>query len=187
MKVIVGLGNPGPEYDATRHNAGWWAVDRMAHDWGVGPFETAGHALVASGSVAGQAVRLVKPTTWMNRSGQALVGLRALKGFEPSEDLLVVVDDTALDVGRLRLRKAGGAGGHNGLESVAAALGSEAWARMRIGVGANPPGMNLADWVLAPMEEEDEERVLALLPDARDAARVWIKQGIEAAMNRFNR
>lgn len=187
MKVIVGLGNPGPEYDATRHNVGWWAVDRMAHDWSCGPFEQQGRALVAEGTAAGQAVRLVKPLTYMNRSGQALIGLQSLKGFDAAQDLLVIVDDTALDVGTLRLRSKGGTGGHNGLESVTLALGSGRWARMRIGVGAHPSGVSLSDWVLSEMSDQDEERVLALMPEARDAARVWIKQGIEAAMNRFNR
>ncbi len=187
MKVIVGLGNPGPEYDATRHNVGWWAVDRMAHDWSLGAFEQQGRALVAEGTVAGAKVRLIKPLTYMNRSGQALVGLPSLVGFAVPEDLLVVVDDTALDAGRLRLRKKGGSGGHNGLESVTQAMGNGQFARLRIGVGRAPKGVRQADWVLSEMEEQDEKKVVSILTVASDAARVWVKEGINAAMNRFNK
>lgn len=187
MKVIVGLGNPGPEYDATRHNVGWWALDRMAHDWSLGAFEQQGRAFVAEGTVAGAKVRLVKPSTYMNRSGQALTGLRTLVGFDVREDLLVVVDDTALDAGRIRVRKKGGTGGHNGLESVSHALGGGHYARMRIGVGGKPAGVRQSDWVLSEFDPDDEQRVLDALPEARDAARVWVKEGIDAAMNRFNR
>lgn len=187
MKVIVGLGNPGPEYDATRHNVGWWAVDRMAHDWNLGSFEQQGRALVSEGTAAGTKVRLIKPLTYMNRSGQALAGVAGLVGFDVTSDLLVVVDDTALDVGRVRLRKKGGTGGHNGLESVMQAIGHGQYARIRIGVGASPQGVRLADWVLSEMSEADEEVVVAALTVVTDAARVWIKEGIDAAMNRFNR
>lgn len=187
MKVIVGLGNPGPEYDATRHNVGWWAVDRMAHDWNLGSFEQQGRALVSEGTAAGTKVRLIKPLTYMNRSGQALKGVTGLVGFDVTSDLLVVVDDTALDVGRVRLRKKGGTGGHNGLESVMQAIGHGQYARIRIGVGASPQGVRLADWVLSEMSAEDEEKVVAALTAVTDAARVWIKEGIDAAMNRFNR
>jgi len=183
----VGLGNPGPEYDATRHNVGWWAVDRMAHDWSLGTFEEQGRALVVEGTTAGAKVRLVKPLTYMNRSGQALRGLAALVGFDVPADLLVLVDDTALEVGRLRLRKKGGTGGHNGLESVTQAIGGGHFARLRIGVGQAPQGVRQSDWVLSEMNDEDEEVVVSGLTAVRDAARVWIKEGIEAAMNRFNR
>ena len=187
MKVIVGLGNPGPEYDATRHNVGWWAVDRLAHDWNLGRFEQQGRALISEGTAAGTKVRLIKPLTYMNRSGQALKGVAGLVGFDVTSDLLVVVDETALDVGRVRLRKKGGTGGHNGLESVMQAIGHGQYARIRIGVGASPQGVRLSDWVLSEMSAEDEEKVVAALTAVTDAARVWIKEGIDAAMNRFNR
>ncbi len=187
MKVVVGLGNPGPEYDETRHNVGWWAVDRMVYDWGLGSFERAGRALIADGQVGGHEVRVVKPLTYMNRSGQALHGLKILPDFSIEEDLLVVLDDTALGVGRLRLRSGGGTGGHNGLRSVTGALGTEAYARLRIGVGENPAGTDRADWVLTPMEGEEEETIVTLLPTISVAARTWMTEGIEAAMNGFNR
>ena len=183
----MGLGNPGPEYDATRHNVGWWVVDRLAYDWDFGPFRRDGRALVTQGEVGGAPVRLLKPNTFMNRSGLALRGLRELGDFDPALDLLVVVDDAALDVGRIRFRPDGGAGGHNGLKSVSGALQSNAYARLRIGVGRKPDGEDLSDWVLSTMPEEDEDVVVGLLPELTDAIGVWIDEGVEAAMNRFNR
>jgi peptidyl-tRNA hydrolase, PTH1 family len=187
MKVIVGLGNPGEEYDATRHNVGWWLVDRLAHDWRIGPFRREGPALVAGGSVRGTPVRLIKPLTWMNRSGAALRPLAGIEEFDFGRDLLVVVDDTALDVGRVRFRAQGSAGGHNGLKSVEATLRSREYPRLRIGIGAPPPGEDLADWVLSPFPPEEEDRILALLPELTPAVEVWLAEGTEAAASRHNR
>jgi len=182
----MGLGNPGPRYDATRHNVGWWVLDRLAHDWKVGPFRQEGPALVASGSRGSGTVLLLKPTTWMNRSGAAL-SLLPREGFAPEEDLLVVVDDAALEVGRVRFRPGGSAGGHNGLRSVQGVLGHDRYARLRVGVGRNPPGSDLVQWVLSPMPEEDEDVVLALFPLLVEGIGVWVEEGIQQVMNRFNR
>ena len=187
MKVVIGLGNPGPEYDATRHNVGWWLVDRLAYDWDFGPFKREGRAFVSEGSVGEESLWLMKPTTYMNRSGLALRPLRQVEDFDPSADLLVVVDDAALDVGRVRFRPEGGAGGHNGLKSMSGALQSNEYARLRIGVGQKPEEVDLSDWVLAPMPDEDEDVVVELLPDLTEAVEAWIGEGVEAAMNRFNR
>ena len=187
MKIVLGLGNPGPDYDDTRHNVGWWVVDRLAYDWDFGPFRRDGKAFVSEGTVGDIEVRLMKPSTYMNRSGLALRPVKAMEGFDPEEDLLVVVDDAALDVGRVRFRPEGGAGGHNGLRSVSGALQSNEYARLRIGVGKKPDGEDLSDWVLAPMPEEEEDVVVGLLPELSDAVRVWLEEGTEAAMNRFNR
>lgn len=186
MKVIAGLGNPGAEYDSTRHNVGWWVMDRLAHDWGLGAFRKERRALEVSGRVGGRAVRIVKPTTFMNRSGAALAPLRGDDDFDLASDLLVVIDDASLDVGRVRFRPSGGPGGHNGLKSVEAALGTRQYPRLRIGVGVAPPGVDLADWVLSPMPEEDEDRIVDLLPELTRAVEVWMEEGTEAAMNRFN-
>lgn len=186
-KVVAGLGNPGPEYDATRHNVGWWVVDRFAFDSGIGPFERRKRALEASGELRGRPIRLLKPRAYMNRSGTALVALRQTEGFEVARDLLVVADDAALPVGKVRFRRSGGAGGHNGLKSVQAALGTREYARLRIGVGVAPAGAEMADWVLSPMPEEDEEAVVELLPELSKAVGVWAEEGVDAAMNRFNR
>jgi PTH1 family peptidyl-tRNA hydrolase len=187
VKVIAGLGNPGSRYDATRHNVGWWVVDRLAYDWSFGAFERHDRALVARGTVGGESVRLLKPTTWMNRSGAALAELRQDEDFDVGRDLLVVVDDAALDVGRVRFRPSGSAGGHNGLRSVEGVLATRDYPRLRIGVGRTPPGEDMADWVLAEMPPEDEDTVTALLPELTEAVECWIEQGTEAAMNRFNR
>lgn len=187
MKVICGLGNPGPEYDATRHNVGWWLVDRLSSEWGLGPFQRSGPAMVAGGIVGSESVLLLKPATFMNRSGAALAPLRDDPELDIARDLLVVVDDAALDVGRVRIRASGSAGGHNGLKSVEAALGTRDYPRLRIGVGVAPPGTSMVEWVLSPLEAEDEEGVLALFPDLVAAVRVWVDEGIEAAMSRTNR
>ena len=184
----MGLGNPGPRYDETRHNVGWWALDRMAYDWDFGAFEREGKILTVRGRVADEDVQLAKPTTYMNRSGEALgfMAPYAASGFEVESDLLVVVDDASLDVGRLRIRPEGGAGGHNGLKSVEAALGRRDYARLRIGVGRRPDDVDMTDWVLSALPPEDEETILDLLPDVSRAAEAWIDEGTEAAMNRFN-
>jgi len=186
MKVIVGLGNPGPDYDDTRHNVGWWMLDRLAYDWGLDVFEKEGRALVTEGVVKDVSVRLLKPTTFMNRSGAALVSLRELHDFDVTRDLLVIVDDAALEVGRVRFRPSGGAGGHNGLKSIAAALGTEDYDRLRIGVGVCPSGVDLVDWVLSPVKPKDEDVILERIAALEEGVRVWMTEGIERAMDGFN-
>jgi peptidyl-tRNA hydrolase, PTH1 family len=187
MKVVCGLGNPGPEYENTRHNVGWWVVEEFQATLRFPEFRRVRRAWVSEGSVDGHDVVLVEPLTFMNRSGDALAALAQSGSFDPSQDLLVVVDDTALDVGRVRIRASGSAGGHNGLKSVEAALGTRDYARLRVCVGSAPAGANLADWVLSPFEPPDEEQVVALLPDLVDAVRAWIGQGVDAAASRYNR
>ena len=186
MKWIVGLGNPGAEYDETRHNVGWWVLDRLAYDWGFGAFRREGRARVASGRVGGERVRLIKPTTFMNRSGAVVAPLRSQEDFTPSEDLLVVVDDAAIDVAKVRFRPGGSAGGHNGLKSIQAALGTKEYGRLRIGVGRCPNGVDLAEWVLEPMPKEDEELVVQLLPGLTEAVESWVTEGMQATMSRYN-
>lgn len=187
MKVIVGLGNPGAEYDDTRHNVGWWVVDRLAYDWGFESFEKKGRSLQADGMAGDLAARLIKPTTFMNKSGAALIALATIPEFDVSEDLLVVSDDATLDVGRVRFRPRGGAGGHNGLKSITNALGTEEYARLRVGVGQAPGQMDLSDWVLSPMKGDDEDVVVGLLPELTKAVETWMSEGPEEAMNEFNR
>lgn len=186
-RVVVGLGNPGPRYDATRHNVGWWVLDRFAFDHRFEPFSRRARRLETRREVGGRTLLLVKPRTYMNRSGLALTDLWRIDGFRVGTDLLVVTDDANLDVGRVRFRPGGGAGGHNGLKSVSAVLGTTAYARLRIGVGIAPAGADLADWVLSPMPEEDEDRIVELLPELSEAVCVWADDGVEVAMNRFNR
>jgi peptidyl-tRNA hydrolase, PTH1 family len=187
VKVISGLGNPGPEYEATRHNVGWWLVDRLCSEWGLGPFREHGPSLMAHGPVGDHSVLLLKPLTFMNRSGLALAPARTDPDVDVHRDLLVVVDDTALDVGRIRLRPGGSAGGHNGLKSVEAALGTRDYARLRIGVGAPPDGVSFSAWVLSEFDPVDEDAVLDLMPELVAAVRTWMDEGVEAAMSRHNR
>lgn len=187
LKLVLGLGNPGREYDSTRHNVGWWVLDRIAYDHGFAAFERRGEGLETSGTIGGREIRLVKPRTYVNRSGLALAALRQTAGFETARDLLVVTDDTNLDVGRIRFRPGGGTGGHKGLKSVTAVLGTRTYARLRIGVGLAPPDTDLSAWVLSEMPAQDEDVVVALLPELSRAVGVWAEEGVEAAMNRFNR
>ena len=189
MKLILGLGNPGREYAATRHNVGWWAVDHLAAEWGLGPFRKDGQALATSGRVAGHAVRLVKPQTYMNLSGNALIAYCRRPTWVPATDLLVIVDEVALPVGRIRLRARGSAGGHNGLKSVEAALGSQEYARLRIGIKPPDPEREIGDlssFVLAPFGKADAAAIKELLARVREAADLWIRDGIDAAMNLAN-
>src|SRR5690606_1200564 len=139
------------------------------------------------GQVDGVPTVLVKPQTYMNRSGAAVASLRELPDFDVTRDLLVVVDDAALDVGRIRFRASGSSGGHHGLESIEAALRTREYARVRIGVGRAPPGEDLADWVLSGFDAEEEERVRALIPDVVEGIRIWLHEGTEAAAQRCNR
>jgi len=187
MKVVVGLGNPGPEYDATRHNVGWWLLDRLAYEWDFPLFQREGRAMVTEGSRDDEVIRLMKPTTFMNRSGQALNALASLPEFLPEKDMLVVVDDAALEVGRVRFRSLGSPGGHNGLRSVSQALGSDEYPRLRIGVGLPPDNVDLSEWVLSPMGPEDEDVILGLFPELVRGVEVWGIEGMETAMNSFNR
>lgn len=187
MKVVCGLGNPGPEYAATRHNVGWWLLDHLQQVWGFERFRRDGAALISDGRLDDVAVRLIKPTTYMNRSGAALRPLLGDPQFNPATDLLVVVDDTALAVGRMRFRPNGSPGGHNGLKSIEATLRSREYARLRIGIGEKPPGSDLADYVLAPFDEHDRVQIMELLPVAAEGVEVWIQNGTESAMQRYNR
>lgn len=187
MKVVCGLGNPGEEYASTRHNVGWWVLDEARSRWGFPAYRRDGRARVSQGSLDGESVLLVKPHTYMNRSGAVLAPLAMRAEFVVATDLLVVVDDAALDVGRVRIRARGSAGGHNGLRSVEASLRTQDYARLRIGVGGAPPGVDLADWVLDEFERDEETEIRTLLPDLVDAVAVWVTEGAEPAGNRFNR
>ena len=186
MRLIVALGNPGDRYRDTRHNVGWWLADRLAGRWGFSTFVPAGKTAWTSGDVDGRAVEIHKPLTYMNRSGQAVEALVEKRGIDPKEDLLVLVDDVWLEPGRIRVRRKGSPGGHNGLRSLSRAIGDE-YARIRIGVGKpHDERVDLAEWVLARMPRAEEEETLATFPRAAEAVECWLEAGVEAAMNRFN-
>lgn len=190
MKVVLGLGNPGPEYERTRHNVGWWVVDHLADVWRFEGWKRDGKSRVAAGTVDGTRVRLVKPLTYMNLSGAALRPYLRREGFSYMKDLLVVVDEVALPVGTFRIRAGGSAGGHNGLRSIESAIGSQEYARLRLGVGPQDPSRrrgDLADYVLSPFGKGEEQQVRDLLPTMAELVHVWLKEGAHTAMNRFNR
>jgi PTH1 family peptidyl-tRNA hydrolase len=178
LRAVVGLGNPGPEYAATRHNAGFWLADALVARWGFPPFRRGERARVTEGEVDGVPVRVLKPTTYMNSSGAALASLRADPAFDPARDLLVLVDDFAIPTGTFRLRGEGSAGGHNGLKSIESALLSQQYARLRIGVGPLPEGVSdWSEYVLAPFTPEQQEQVEAIMPQLVDTVTKWVKEG----------
>jgi PTH1 family peptidyl-tRNA hydrolase len=185
VRVICGLGNPGAEYQNTRHNVGWWLLDLLQQDWRFANFRRDGNAVATDGRFEDQDVLLIKPLTYMNRSGAAVGRLLLEPGFNATADLLVVVDDVALPVGRARIRAQGSAGGHNGLKSVEAALRSQDYARLRIGVGGRPDGVELADWVLASFDPEEETVVRAQLPKLVDVVGTWVRAGVDEASRRL--
>ncbi|HVS25423.1 MAG TPA: aminoacyl-tRNA hydrolase [Gammaproteobacteria bacterium] len=176
MRAVVGLGNPGPEYAATRHNAGFLLADAVAEHWQFPPFRRAERARATEGTVGDISVRILKPTTFMNRSGAALASLRAEPAFEAARDLLILVDDFQIPLGTFRFRPDGSAGGHNGLKSIEGALQSQQYARLRIGVGPLPEGTgDWADYVLAPFEPGELEQLTALLPRMIEEVEKWLK------------
>ena len=190
MKLIVGLGNPGKQYADTRHNVGWWVVDHLAHVWRFDRWRKDGQALASDGRVGTLRVRLLKPQTYMNLSGTVLRPYLRRESWNAAEDLLIVVDDVALPVGRFRLRAQGSAGGHNGLKSVEAALGGRDYARLRIGVGPGPDrerASTMSDYVLDRMGRGERKEVERLLPVLVEAAEAWVSLGAGPAMSRFNR
>lgn len=185
MYIIAGLGNPGREYEGTRHNVGFMALDQLADRLGIEIGEKAHRALIGKGRIEGNRVLLVKPQTYMNRSGESLRQVLDYYKEEPSS-LIVVYDDISLDPGAIRIRGKGSAGGHNGVKSIIAHLGTQEFARIRIGVGAKPPRMDLADYVLGHFSGDDMRRIEEACRDGAVAAAVMITEGIETAMNRFN-
>ena len=186
MKLIVGLGNPGRKYEGTRHNVGFDVEDRLATthhaDWASAPRGI--EALIARCRVP--EIVLAKPLTFMNLSGAATVALLQFYKIEIA-DLLVILDDVNLELGRLRTRSGGSAGGHNGLKSLIESLGTEEFARLRVGVGRGDARRDLADHVLTKFDRDEREDVDAAVARAADAAELFVTDGIGQVMNRFNR
>ena len=188
MKVILGLGNPGREYEHTRHNVGWWVLDHLADVWRLDGWRRDGETLALSGNVAGQPVRMVKPLTYMNLSGQVLRPYLRRPAWSAASDLMVVVDEVAIPVGTYRVRARGSAGGHNGLKDVERALGSQEYPRLRIGIKPEDPRRvgNLSDFVLSRFSGDERSVVLDLMPGFQDAIEIWLRDGILKAMNAHN-
>jgi len=195
MKLVVGLGNPGAEYRETRHNVGFMVVDELAHRWGLDhQWRDAFEALTVRGTVGAESVWLMKPLTYMNLSGRAVAGLAGYYKVPP-DDILVVTDDVALPVGRLRARRSGSTGGHNGLRSLSAELGTDAYPRLRVGVGrgeiAGPDGQVIArpdmvQHVLGRFRPDERTTIEAAVRRAADASELFVAEGIGRVMDAFN-
>jgi PTH1 family peptidyl-tRNA hydrolase len=189
VKLIVGLGNPGPEYRDTRHNVGFMIADVLVDRWRVADqwrekFEAL--LIKTAAGVDGQVpVIVAKPLTFMNLSGQAVTALAGFYKIDPA-DVFIVTDDVALPLGKLRARREGGAGGHNGLKSVIQHLGTQAFPRMRVGVGRGADGRDLSDHVLGRFDAAERDTVSAAVLRAADATEMFISEGIERVMNAFN-
>ena len=186
-RLLVGLGNPGDTYEDTRHNVGFAVVDRLAEQWAVTlRKDVRTVALAGEHRWRGCPIVLAKPLSWMNRSGQAVRKLQHRYGLE-SRECMIIMDDINLPIGRLRLRPGGGAGGHNGLQDIIDSLGTDAFPRMRIGVGNKFSRGQQARYVLSPFTPEELEQVTVVLGLACDASKMFVSEGLTTAMNRFNR
>ena len=185
MKIVVGLGNPGQKYNQTRHNVGFEVLACLAQRWMVDRPKAKFNAEVAEINLNQEKTILVSPLTFMNLSGKSV---RAAIDFYklPISEVLVICDDINLDVGRLRLRASGSAGGQNGLKDIIRCLGSDQFPRLRVGVGRVPAGWDAADFVLGKFNPEDRSTMDSAVPRAADAVECWVKQGLPEAMNRFN-
>lgn len=186
MKLVLGLGNPGKAYENTRHNAGFLVVDELARR-GDATFRRGwfSGARQAKANVGGKLILLAKPETFMNRSGDAAAALLRRRGLR-AEDLVVVVDDVELDIGLVRVRRRGGAGGHKGLESIIERIGTQEFVRVRVGVGPRPPGEELVSYVLGRFGAEERRRIGEATGRAADAVERVVLAGVEKAMNEFN-
>ncbi|MCI8843332.1 MAG: aminoacyl-tRNA hydrolase [Oscillospiraceae bacterium] len=184
--LIVGLGNPGAQYEKTRHNVGFRALDALAREAGAKPDRAKFQALTCLCDVGGLRALLLKPQTFMNNSGLAV--RQAADYYKlPPERVLVLFDDVDLDVGRLRIRRDGSAGGHNGVKSIISCMGSQAFPRIKIGVGAKPhPDYDLADWVLSRFSARELELLDPAIERAASAAQVILREGLERASSLFN-
>lgn len=184
--LVVFLGNPGPKYENTRHNAGFMAADAMAEKQNVRIDRSRFKALTAICRIGDEQVMLMKPQTFMNLSGEAV--REAVNFYKiPADHVIVVSDEIALSIGKLRIRKKGSAGGHNGLKNIIANLGTDQFPRLRLGVGAPPhPEFEMADWVLSVFRGQDLEDMKAAAEKAADAVECYIREGSDRAMNKFN-
>jgi len=186
VKIVVGLGNPGPQYGNTRHNLGFAVVDQVAERLGVLCDREKHHGLVGEARLDGERIVLEKPLTFMNRSGECVAPLVRMAGC-PLDALLVIADDVNLPLGKLRLRGEGSAGGHNGLKSIIARLGDESFARLRLGVGDNRDGEDLADYVLSRFRPDEWSAVARTVSEAADAVLCWVREGVDRAGNQYNK
>lgn len=185
MKIIVGLGNPGREYEATRHNIGFMVVEQLARTLGISTGRTKERALVAESQVKGEKVLLVKPLTYMNLSGEAVGALLRWYKLDPA-DLIVIHDDLDLPPGKLRIRQQGGPGGHNGIKSIIRLLGTEKFVRIKLGIGRPHPGQESADYVLNRFNAEERDLIGEAVAKGAEAVLYLLENGPVAAANLYN-
>jgi len=186
MHIIIGLGNPTVQYQATRHNVGWDAITRLSDDYKI-PLDFKKHkALCGKGYIEGEKVILAQPLTYMNLSGESVRDFLDFYKVTPA-DIIVIYDDISLEVGQLRIRKQGSAGGHNGMKSIIAHLGTDEFPRIKIGVGDKPKGWDLADYVLSRFQGEEQEAIKQALKDSSEACKSILTTDLDSAMNYYNR
>lgn len=186
MYIIVGLGNPGREYEGTRHNVGFLVLDKLAAKENISILEKKHKAIIGKGMAAGQKCVLAKPQTYMNLSGECVRQLIDFYKVDETAELIVISDDVSLEVGQIRIRKKGSAGGHNGLKNIIAHLGHDSFIRVKMGVGEKPAGWDLVDYVLGRFDKEDRVFADEGVTRAAKAAACVITHGIQTAMNEYN-
>ncbi len=186
MFVIVGLGNPEKKYFDTRHNVGFATIDALSDKYNIGLTETKFKAVYGKGRIGNERVILVKPLTYMNLSGEAVAPICNYFKVDTKSELIVISDDVELDVGKIRVRPKGSAGGHNGLKNIIAQLGHDEFSRVRVGVGKKPKEWDMVDWVLGHFEGEDATSIKEGIEDAAGAVLEIIENGTDSAMNKFN-
>ena len=185
MYVVVGLGNPGKQYDKTRHNVGFDVIDILAEEYGISVSKIKHKALIGEGRVGSEKVLLVKPQTYMNLSGETLIDIYNYYKID-MENIIVIYDDIDLDVGKIRIRKKGSGGTHNGMRSITKCLGSTDFPRVRVGVSKPRPGQDLADFVLSRFRKEEADDLQVGLEKAAKSVDCMIRENIDKAMNQYN-
>lgn len=186
MYIIAGLGNPTSKYEKTRHNVGFDVIDLLSEKYNIKVNEKKQKALCGTGMIEGQKVLLVKPQTFMNLSGESIGALLNFYKVEPETNLIVIYDDISLAPGRLRIRKKGSAGGHNGIKSIISHAGTQEFLRIKVGVGEKPQGWDLADYVLGRFSKDDRRLVEEAFEKACDAVALMVQEQTDRAMNLFN-
>lgn len=185
MIIIAGLGNPGKQYDKTKHNVGFWVIDKLAKEYNIEVTKFKHKALIGEGNIAGKKVLLVKPQTYMNLSGESIREI--IKFYKvPLEQFYVIYDDTSLPLSNVRIREKGSAGGHNGIKNIIAHLGTDIFLRIKVGIGEKPNGWDLADYVLAPFSKDEKPLILSGVDKAYHAVELLLTKGIKEAMNQTN-
>ena len=187
MYLIAGLGNPGKQYENTKHNVGFLTIDVLAEKLGIRVSKIKHKALTGEGFIGGEKAILMKPLSYMNLSGGPIQEMSGYFKIDPETELIVIYDDIDLEPGQLRIRKKGSAGGHNGIKDIIRRLGTEKFIRIRVGVGAKPKDWDLADFVLGHFSDSDRKLVDEGINDAAEAVEMILSEGVDAAMNKYNR